>query len=196
MTLRDEKPAHTPGGALPGPEVESLDRNGGDAPAVTTTAAGSAPFAGERAARTFRCRDCGEVREVETRTGPLPTVCDACNPEAAERRREQRASSQAFAERRHLEVRQLRERVAELERLLAVDADITTRAAGIDHRDPDTTGRMLVGRAVRAVAHAEGKAATRDALLDLAAAARAWVRVIDGPTSADLDAEPDWSEAA
>lgn len=152
--------------------------------------------AGERAPQTsrfFRCRVCSETFPVATLTGPLPSTCATCDPEGAARRRTDRNSTYR---KRKAEVLALRVRVAELERLLAVDAAITTRAAGLDLSDPDTTGRALVGRAVRQVAHAEGKAATRDALLNLAAAARAWVRVIDGPTGADLDAEPDLAGAA
>lgn len=124
-------------------------------------------------ARTFRCRDCGEERVASTSTGPLPTVCDVCDPEGAAERQRTRELARAGAARRAGELVTLRDRVAELEAALAFDAQADRASYLI--REP---GRLAVAQAVRRLAAAEGRQQTAERLLELAAAARGWARVL------------------
>lgn len=154
--------------------------------------------------RTFRCRSCGHERLADTPIGPLPTVCATCDPEAAERRRVNRARANAANARRAGEVTALRARVAELEERLevALDAEQHDRefneAADWRRHRLGEPGRDAVGRAVRALAHAKGRAATRAALLDVCAACRAWARLIaiTGEHDTDLATPEPVREAA
>lgn len=135
-------------------------------PSATTAAA---------AARTFRCRSCGQLRRADTATGPLPAVCALCDPDAAARRAAARVHGNANTERRRQEVAQLRARVLELEQLLAFDQRAEARAALVP--EPESW-RALLRSCVSRLAHARGRDETRDRLLDLAAACRAWARAL------------------
>lgn len=119
--------------------------------------------------RGFRCRECGELREAATKTGPLPSVCDVCDPERAAAREAARARATRKVT---VSERDLRRRV----RLLVPEDEIADR--------------RLVTRQVRRVAMAEGCGQTREALLDLAAAAIAWEQVLTAPGDEVLLHEP------
>lgn len=123
------------------------------------------------APRSFRCSECSTVVEVHTRTGALPSRCDRCAPDGAARRAAANRKP-SLAVRRNAEIARLRARVAELEHALDfdVEADRMARRLG-------TPSRETVARAVRRLAYAEGREGTARALLEVAAAARAWARM-------------------
>lgn len=134
--------------------------------------------------RLFICPQCGEERVAPTATGKLPARCDVCDPAAARRRDRDRArTAAALAHRDELggreanaTVQALRDRVAELEHALAFEAE--AERASILIREP---GKMAVAQAVRRLAAANGRHDTSDRLLELAAAARSWARVLVAP---------------
>jgi hypothetical protein len=126
--------------------------------------------------RSFRCRECGEVRETDTKTGPLPATCGVCDPDAAERRAQARAKASESGTAARL--RAATERIRELEVALAFDMEAQRVAVGVRFDDAEETPRHLLGRAVRRVAHARGRDALRAALLELAGVCRAWARVL------------------
>lgn len=128
--------------------------------------------------RSFRCRECGEEKTVDARTGPLPSVCDDCDPERAAARERNRAQSKGAAQRRAGEIQALRDRVAELEAALSFDGDAAARLGKLKARGVDDSPRAVLGRAVRALACVRGRRETYDALLDVSAAARSWARSI------------------
>ena len=127
------------------------------------------------APRSFRCSDCSTVVEVHTRTGALPSRCDRCDPEGAARRAAANTKP-SLASRRKAEIERLRARVAELEHALDFDAEADRMA-----RRLGSPSRETVTRAVRRLAYAEGREGTGQALLELAAAARAWARMLATP---------------
>lgn len=120
--------------------------------------------------RTFRCRECGDQRETDTTTGPLPSICDHCDPAGAAKRLERREMQNAAHARRASEVEALRRQVAELKLALQFDQDADRRAILIE------PGRESVARYVRKLAVAKGRTGTATALLELAAACRSWAR--------------------
>lgn len=132
--------------------------------------------------RPFRCRDCGELDLALTTTGPLPSVCDSCDPEAAVRRgaardaaRAARDAARAVSRNRAQVVTGLRARVAELEHVL-----------GASSRVPGGVDRLVLAQAIRAVGQARGHAATRAALLHLRDVAQAWADQIGAVHDPDL----------
>lgn len=120
--------------------------------------------------RPFRCRTCLHERLAFTRTGPLPSVCDTCDPEAAERRQSRGESAYT---RRTRELHEARDRIAELEAQLAFDqqADETATRFG-------PPGKHSLSLAIRLVAQAQGTAQTAKALRTLAGVARAWANTL------------------
>jgi hypothetical protein len=124
--------------------------------------------------RSFRCRDCGETRDVETTTGPLPSVCDVCDPEAPARR----LAAREAAVRRGSEVARLRARVAELEEQ-TVDLEMRLRRG-------EPADRRSVTRAVRLLGMARGRQETIRRLMELSAECRAWADALRHKDPQDL----------
>lgn len=118
--------------------------------------------------RTVVCRSCEQPFVTPSDTGRPPLRCPTCAPSTATRYR--------------VEVLALRARVADLEEALAFDRVAEARA-----RRFGEPGRAAVGRAVRVLAHTEGRAATRTALLDLAGACRAWAHLLTVRSEDDLE---------
>ncbi len=113
--------------------------------------------------RSFRCLMCSLVAETETSTGPLPSICDGCDPDRAARREHNRSRNAAKA----------RARTAELVLLRDLHHGTTSFPDGVD--------RQTIARAVRDLGHARGPEQTRKALLYLRDAAHAWAQQIPAP---------------
>ena len=94
--------------------------------------------------RPFICQGCGERAVSDTDRGRLPSRCDGCSSSIAKKSRQYR--------------RRARIELAQARRQVVV-------------RNPN---RTELAAAVRAVGHAEGKAATVEALRRLADVALAW----------------------
>lgn len=150
--------------------------------------------------REARCRSCSEVFPVDTSTGPLPSTCPTCDPEAAARRAEQRARDAAGYRRRAAEFAALRARVAELEGD-TVEAGVVValriRIAELEHELAAATGparlvltedpRRDLTAAVRRVAQASGRVETCAALLNLRDIAHTFADRLNGGTPVDLE---------
>lgn len=130
-------------------------------------------------ARTFTCRSCGEqalILVTASALGRLPAQCETCEPKGTTWRRERAERPLRAA------IVALSDRVAELEALIDADSDVSGRA-----RRFGEPGRMALRRAVVLVAKAEGAKGTGEALLNLAAVALAWARVLLGPSAQTPD---------
>jgi hypothetical protein len=123
--------------------------------------------------RTALCAGCRTEFDVDTATGPLPSMCDICDPDRAARRRTARVQGLAHARRRRDELKHLRERVAYLEQALAGG-----RLPRLDPTRP--AGRDTVAISVRRVGTAEGARQTADRLRELAAEALEWADALGG----------------
>jgi hypothetical protein len=118
--------------------------------------------------RPFTCQRCGrrgvvlEPVSLGAAMGRLPAACETCNPQCQTWVRERQE-------------RPLREAILALDARPAPVPDPTPveppRGRARRFGPP---GREAVARAVREVTNAAGAAGTREALLDLAAAAQAW----------------------
>lgn len=131
--------------------------------------------------RTFTC-ECGAVVHTFRLTGRLPVKCEDCDWSATTWQRERSEAAMRAA------IVELADRVDDLEDLIE---SATAEAERTRARRFGTPDRRAVRRAVMAVAHARGARATADALLDLAAVAKAWAAVIlsTSPRGLAADAE-------
>lgn len=112
--------------------------------------------------RTATCRQCGADFVTPSNTGRLPVRCYSC--------------ADGFASRYRQEVLELRDRVAVLEQQLA---DRPRLVLGAD--------RQALAIAVRRVGGAQGRAATRDALLRLRDVAHTWADILTTEARVDGD---------
>lgn len=109
--------------------------------------------------RLYVCRTCKHERAAETRTGPLPSVCDVCDPDRARKRDRARVAVRQTAQHVRADARLGRELLTRSERVGAPDAP-------------------TLARAVRDTIGADGKVGKREALLNLAAVAVAWAECL------------------
>lgn len=122
--------------------------------------------------RTAVCVACRRPFPVRSATGALPAKCDGCDPDAAQRRRDDSTGQNRRNAARRQELQQLRARVAYLEEALAAG-----RLPRLDDRR--AAGRDTVAIAVRRVGTAQCAAQTAQRLRELAAEAQAWADAID-----------------
>jgi transcription elongation factor Elf1 len=118
------------------------------------------------AARPFVCQRCGSVSQalitVNGAVGRLPANCEVCDPHGPTWQRER-------AE------RPLRSAIVELQQeVTSLRAAATAGQSYTRGRKYGPPSRESVARAAKRVALATGATGTREALLDLAAAAQAW----------------------
>ncbi|MCK9251113.1 MAG: hypothetical protein M0P31_19290 [Solirubrobacteraceae bacterium] len=124
--------------------------------------------------RSFDCSRCGATVETVRLVGRLPDRCEGCGPKQTAWKLERRERPLRDAI-RHLarENQRLSAQAASTRPTLAVDVD---HERARRHGPP---GPEAVARALKRVRFAVGAHGTREALLDLAAAATAWADLLD-----------------
>lgn len=119
-------------------------------------------------ARRWVCSKCSRPFETLTKTGPLPSVCDTCDPERARERELHREMNRNNARRRRETMAKQAARIVELE------AQLAFRQESLKAKVLLVGSKAEVAAAVGRVAKATGRKDTRDALLALAGACEAW----------------------
>lgn len=105
--------------------------------------------------RTATCKTCGIEFITPSDTGRLPLRCPTCSPN--------------FVSRYRVEILELRDRIAHLE-----------RALGDRPRPVRDADRQALTAAIRRVAAAQGPGPTAEALLHLRDVAQSWAYALDG----------------